>query len=85
MSRRNVEAQQVRTDADALGPNVPILYAGDFNCTGTDEAMAQTLMRSGNGQAFDPINRPGHWDYNPAYIDVANIASVRLNGRLDEL
>ena len=85
IAARNTEAQQVRANADALGANVPILYTGDFNDTGTDEAMSQTLMRAGNGQAFDPINRAGHWDYNPAFVDIDTIRSTGLNGRFDEL
>ena len=84
-SARNTEATQVRANADALGANVPILYTGDFNDTGTDEAMSVTLMRAGNGQAFDPINRSGHWDYNPAFVDIDTIRSTGLNGRFDEL
>ncbi len=82
---RNTEARQVRANADALGANVPILYTGDFNDTGTDEAMSATLMAAGNGQAFDPINRPGHWDYNSAFADIDTIRSTGLNGRFDEL
>ncbi len=85
ISARNTEATQVRANADALGANVPILYTGDFNDTGTDEAMSATLMRAGNGQAFDPINRVGHWDYNPAFVDIDTIRSTGLNGRFDEL
>jgi hypothetical protein len=85
ISARNTEATQVRANADALGPNVPILYTGDFNDTGTDEAISVTLMKAGNGQAFDPINRPGHWDYNSAFVDIDTIRSTGLNGRFDEL
>jgi hypothetical protein len=54
-----VEAQQGRADADALGPGVPIIYTGDFNSESSNEAALQTLLGSGNGQAFDPINRLG--------------------------
>lgn len=85
VTARNTEATQVRANADALGANVPILYTGDFNDTGTDEAMSVTLMRAGNGQAYDPINRPGHWDYNAAFADIDTIRSTGLNGRFDEL
>jgi hypothetical protein len=76
---------QVRANADALGANVPILYTGDFNDTGTDEPMSQTLMKAGNGQAYDPINRSGHWDYNSAFADIDTIRSTGLNGRFDML
>jgi hypothetical protein len=85
MSLRNTEASQVRANADALGPNVPILYTGDFNDTGSEEPMSQTLMKTGNGQAYDPINRPGHWDYNSAFKDIFTIASTKIDGRFDEL
>jgi hypothetical protein len=85
MSRRNVEAQQVRANANALGPGVPIVFTGDFNVSGSNEPMAQTLMAPGNGQAFDPVDRPGTWSYNPDFVDLANIASTALNGRLDQL
>jgi hypothetical protein len=88
ISDRNTEAMQVRANANALGPNVPILYTGDFNDTGDGpggEPMSATLMAAGNGQAFDPINRPGHWDYNPAFVDIDTLRSTGLDGRFDEL
>jgi endonuclease/exonuclease/phosphatase family metal-dependent hydrolase len=46
-SRRNVEAQQVRADADALGPGVPILYTGDFNSESSNEAAPANLAGLG--------------------------------------
>jgi len=50
----------IRANADALGPNVHIIYAGDFNLTGgSGEAAYQTLISAGNGQAHDPVNRRG--------------------------
>lgn len=58
-ARRNVEAQMVRADADALGPGVRILYTGDFNIYGSNESMWSTLTAPGNGQGADPLNRPG--------------------------
>jgi hypothetical protein len=84
-NRRNIEAQQVRADADALGPGVPILYTGDFNADGSNEAAEQTFLRPGNGQAFDPINRLGNWGNNPAFVDTDTIASTGLNSRFDLL
>lgn len=68
--RRLDEAEAIRADADALGPSVNILYAGDFNMYTSNEEAYQELLSTGNGQAFDPINRPGNWHDNPSFIDV---------------
>jgi endonuclease/exonuclease/phosphatase family metal-dependent hydrolase len=84
-NRRNVEAQQVRADADALGPSVPILYTGDFNSESSNEAALQTLLGSGNGQAFDPVNRLGSWGHNAGFIDTDTIAADSLHSRYDLL
>ena len=59
-ARRNVEAQAVRANSDALG-NIHAIYAGDYNVYRDTEAMYQTLLSAGAGQAFDPINAPGNW------------------------
>src|SRR5262249_9784638 len=56
-NRRNVEAQQVRADADALGAGAHALYTGDFNAAGSNEPAQQTLLAPGGGQAFDPGGR----------------------------
>jgi endonuclease/exonuclease/phosphatase family metal-dependent hydrolase len=69
-ARRNVEAQQIRTNSDALGQGAHIIYAGDFNMETSSEAGFQTLLGSGNGQAFDPINRLGTWSENATFRDV---------------
>ncbi len=64
MDRREVEAEAIRADADALGQGVNIIYAGDFNLQESSEAAYQDLLAPGNGQAFDPINSPGTWHNN---------------------
>jgi len=84
-NRRNVEAQQVRANADALGPGVHILYTGDFNADSSNEPAEQTLLAPGNGQAFDPTGRLGQWYNNPGMVDIDTINSDNLNGRLDLL
>jgi hypothetical protein len=64
VARRNVEGQQVRANADALGPAAHVLYTGDFNAGGSTEPAQQTLLAPGGpGQAIDPINWTGTW-YN---------------------
>jgi autotransporter-associated beta strand protein len=67
-NRRNVEAQAIRTNADALGPNRNLIYAGDMNLYTASEKAFQTLTGTGNGQAFDPINQIGDWSDNPAFL-----------------
>lgn len=69
-TRRNVEAQAIRTNADALGPNQHIIYAGDFNLQSSNEAAYQTMLAAGNGKAVDPLNRPGNWNDNASFKDI---------------
>ena len=75
-SRRLMEAKAVRANADALGPGVQIIYAGDFNTYSSNEAGYQALLASGNGQASDPINRPGAWHNNAAFAGIDNQATA---------
>jgi hypothetical protein len=70
LSRKEVEAEQVRADADVLGAGTHILYTGDFNAYNSNEPGMQTLMADGPGQAFDPINRLGQWFNNAAMLDI---------------
>jgi len=67
-NRRNVEAQAIRTNADALGANRNIIYAGDLNVYRSSEKAFQTLTAAGNGQAFDPIDELGNWSDNAAFL-----------------
>ena len=70
VAERNVEVTVNRADADALGQGANILYAGDFNFYTSSESGFQTLTGSGNGQAFDPINRIGSWHGSSSFMDV---------------
>lgn len=60
-ARRDVEAQALRANLDALGDGVAAILTGDFNIYDSDEAAYQTLLSAGAGQAFDPIDTPGDW------------------------
>ena len=53
-ARRNIEAQGIRANSDALGEGTHAIYAGDFNVYSSNEAMYQTLLAAGPGQAVDP-------------------------------
>lgn len=74
--RRGVEAEMIRVNADALGQGARIMYAGDFNTYDSSEIMLTGngtitgLTSTGNGQAHDPLNRPGNWNNNGAFIDI---------------
>lgn len=65
-NQRLVEAQAIRTNADALGQGAHIIYVGDFNIQNSSQPMYQHLLSSGPGQAFDPINVSGTWNNNDA-------------------
>jgi exonuclease III len=75
--RRLFEAIAIRNDADLLGEGVNILYVGDFNMYTSDEDAYQELLAVGNGQAFDPINQPGAWTDNPAFLEIFTQAPAK--------
>ncbi len=82
--RRNTEAVTIRADADALGAGKNIIYTGDFNIYKSSEAMYSTLGASGNGQAIDPINRPGNWSNSAAFLDIhtqSPVTTPRYSGQ----
>jgi endonuclease/exonuclease/phosphatase family metal-dependent hydrolase len=69
-SRRLVEADAIRADADALGTGVQIIYSGDFNTYTSTEPGYQELLSAGNEQAIDPLNRPGAWHNNSNFVGI---------------
>ncbi len=68
--RRLQEAQFIRADADALGQGAHIIYVGDYNLFRSTEPAYVEMLSAGNGQAFDPINRPGNWSGNASFRDI---------------
>lgn len=89
-SRRLVEANAIRANADALGQGVQVLYVGDFNVYRNTDSSFQRLISAGNGQAFDPPNRMGNWHENAGFRDVftqapaVNPPSGLTGGGLDD-
>jgi endonuclease/exonuclease/phosphatase family metal-dependent hydrolase len=76
-TRRNIEAVAVRNNANALGEGAHLIFAGDFNIQSSGEAMYQTLLAPGAGQANDPLNAsetptglPVTWLDNSAYRSI---------------
>ena len=66
-SRRAVEAQATKANANGLGDGKNVIFAGDFNIDSSFETMYQTLLAAGNAQAFDPLNAPGTWHNSSAF------------------
>jgi subtilisin-like proprotein convertase family protein/endonuclease/exonuclease/phosphatase family metal-dependent hydrolase len=89
-NRRALEVQDVRADADALGQGTSIIYVGDFNLQTSSEAAYQGFLAAGNGQAFDPVSRPGAWSGSSSFRDIftqapsANPPSGFGGGGLDD-
>jgi endonuclease/exonuclease/phosphatase family metal-dependent hydrolase len=55
--RRAAEAQTLRNNADALGPDANVIFTGDFNVQGGFEDGYQNFFDSGNARAVDPTGR----------------------------
>ena len=75
-ARRLVEANTLRADADALGSNKNIIYVGDYNVFTSSESGYQKLL-AGNGQANDPINKPGNWNGDSTFKNIHTQSAVR--------
>ncbi len=69
-TQRGTEAAFLRADADSLGDGTQVLFVGDFNMKGSEEAAYQNFLSSGNAQLQDVANAPGHWNANPAFINL---------------
>ena len=78
-NRRTAEANAIRLDIDALGANQDVLVMGDFNIAGSSEGAYQNFLSSGNGQLFDPIDRPGQWKNNSSFKSI-HTQNPEING-----
>lgn len=66
-TRRQVEANNIRNNANSLPSNYQILVGGDFNMQTSSEVAYQTMVGSAinnRGRFFDPIGTPGNWNAN---------------------
>ncbi len=82
-NRRNVEAQEIRTNSATLGTSAHIIYAGDFNLTSSTEAGYQTLIGSGVGQAKDPMNPANNWTATSSFQNLMSETATNLQFRDD--
>ncbi len=86
-TRRNIEAVAVRNNANALGEGAHLIFAGDYNIQSSGEAMYQTLLASGAGQANDPINASGTPGSPVTWRDNASLRSIHTqdpDGPMDD-
>ena len=77
------EAAFVRSDADQLGSDANIIYAGDFNLSGSSEAAYTSITASGAGSAFDPADVQGEWSDNPAFRQWHTHSTLQVDDRFD--
>ena len=77
--RRTAEAAAIRADIDALGPGQDVLVVGDFNISGSNEGAYQNFLAAGNGRLIDPIDSPGQWKNNPAFVGI-HTQNPAING-----
>jgi len=85
-SRRLIEAQKIRADAQALDPAVHIMVMGDFNIQSSNQAAYQFMTGSqpnNNGRVTDPIGTPGSWNNNPNFR-IVHTQDPSGNGGMDD-
>jgi endonuclease/exonuclease/phosphatase family metal-dependent hydrolase len=86
VERRRQEALVLRQQLDQTPAGSLLMVCGDYNIISSDEPAYQLLLAatpSTNGQLFDPINTPGHWDGNATFAAVHTIGTDGLNARFD--
>ena len=69
-SRRLLEAQRIRLDANNLTERAGIIVCGDFNIDSSSESSYQHFLANqvdNSGRFFDPINTPGSWSGSSTY------------------
>lgn len=90
-SRRLVEAQRIRANAETLPAGWHFLLGGDFNIQSSSQAAYATLvgsLESDTGRLFDPIATPGNWNNNSGFRFVHTqdpIGAGGMDDRHDQL
>jgi hypothetical protein len=89
LSRRLLEAQRIRDDAECLPEGWHFLLGGDFNIPSSGQAAYQELVGSqtnDDGRLFDPISTPGSWQNNASFRFVHTQDPVtEMDDRFDQL
>lgn len=90
-SRRLLEAQRIRNDAEGLPPGWHFIVGGDFNIQASTQSAYQEMVGSqvnNAGRFFDPIATPGSWNNNGAFRFVHTqdpIGASGMDDRHDQL
>jgi len=89
LSRRLIEAQKIRNNAEFLTAGWSFLVAGDFNIQSSSEEAYQELVGSqadNSGRFFDPIKTPGSWSNSSSYkfVHTQDPAS-QMDDRYDQI
>ncbi len=85
--RRRQESQVLRTQLDLLPEGALFIMVGDFNLYRSDEPAYQLLLSSSpspRGQLYDPIDRPGAWNNNGAFVDIHTQCTDGGMGGMDD-
>jgi hypothetical protein len=88
VERRRQEALMLRQQLDQTPAESLLVVCGDHNILSSDEPAYQLLLAatpSTNGQLFDPINSPGHWEGNATFAVIHTIGSDDLNAPFDSI
>jgi hypothetical protein len=94
--QRQLEATILRADADGLGADAKVIYAGDYNWNDFDEntpdvSAYETFVSAGNGQGIDlafeilgATSPAGDWRDNPDYLSAhTNDPGGAMDDRFD--
>lgn len=73
--------QAIRTNADALGAGVPVIFTGDFNFYANSEGGYQALIAAGTAQGVDPFGT-GNWTGSSNAIKHSQAPAVSPSGGL---
>ncbi len=85
-SRRLVEAQRIRDDAETLPAGWHFLLGGDFNIQSSSQAAYVEMVGSqinNKGRLFDPIATPGSWNNSGSFRIVHTQDPVGAGGMDD--
>ena len=80
---RMEEADVIRADADLLGQGANVIFAGDFNLSGSNEAAWTTFTASGNAAAADAANITGQWSGDSAFSLWHSHSTDQVDDRFD--
>ena len=80
---RMQEAEVIRADADGLGQGTNVIFAGDFNLSGSSEAAWTSFTAAGNSAATDAANITGEWSDNSAFSQWHTHSTDQVDDRFD--